>query len=246
LDPEGKRKTLVRRAEIFKGLIGNHGFDICETQIMANALNLEMDAEKLHYPVVRGPEIPCVLCPEENGGILRGSSRIEIIMLLRDIDASNMGGGVWTVVSSKNQYSRDILNGKGLHHSPDGMASLLPRPYHLCGVETPTTLLCAGALGISSLVGPYLPKYDMYTKTLRPMKAGEIINCDDHKNMESLLCPARAAGSGVPLHSYFCHNLKLKRDIPENTVLTLDMVEIPADSLLMDLRRKQDDFFGLE
>ncbi|MCL2320097.1 MAG: hypothetical protein FWC45_08425, partial [Treponema sp.] len=168
------------------------------------------------------------------------------ITLLRDIDAANMGGGVWAVVSSENEYSREILNGKGLHHNPDGMASLLPRPYHLCGVETPTTLLCAGALGISSLAGPYLPRFDMYSKTLRPLKAGETVNCEDRRSMVSLLCPARALQNGNPIHSYFCHGLTLKRDVPENTILTQDMVEMPANSKLLELRKKQDEFFGLK
>jgi predicted homoserine dehydrogenase-like protein len=113
-------------------------------------------------------------------------------------------------------------------------------------VETSTTVLTAGSLGISSLHGAYLPIFDMYSRTLRPMKAGEKINSDDDLHMKALLMPAVAVKNGAPLHSYVYHGLKLKRDIPAGTVITLDMVDVPADSLLLKLRKEQDNYFGLK
>jgi predicted homoserine dehydrogenase-like protein len=244
--PEDKLKTIAARQEIFKNIRVVRAQEVCETQIAANALGLEMDAAELLHPILRKTELPCVLCPEENGGIFHGKNRCEMISILRDTDDSNMGGGVFAVVSSQNEYARYILNNKGLHHNPDGSASLLPRPYHLCGVETSTSVLTAGSLGISSLHGSYLPIFDMYSRTLRPMKAGEKINSDDDIHMKALLMPATAVKDGAPLHSYIYHSLKLKRDIPAGTIITYDMVDVPTDSVLLKLRREQDKLFGLK
>jgi predicted homoserine dehydrogenase-like protein len=243
--PVDKFKTFAARQEIFKDIRVVRAQEVCETQIAANALGLEMDAVELLHPILRKTELPCVLCPEENGGIFHGKNRCEMISILRDVDDSNMGGGVFAIVSSQNEYARYILNNKGLHHNQDSSASLLPRPYHLCGVETSASILNAGSLGISSLYGSYLPIFDMYSKTLRPMKAGDKINSDDDIHMKALLMPAVAVKDGAPLHSYIYHGLKLKRDIPANTIITLDMVDVPSDSVLLKLRKEQDAYFGL-
>jgi predicted homoserine dehydrogenase-like protein len=86
----------------------------------------------------------------------------------------------------------------------------------------------------------------MYSKTLRPMKAGDTINSDDDINMKALLMPAVAVKDGAPLHSYVYHDLKLKKDVPAGTIITYDMVDIPASSALLKLRREMDKHFGLK
>jgi len=244
--PADKLKTIAAREEIFRKIRVVRAQEVCETQIAANALGLKMDSDMLLHPILRATELPCVLCPEKDGGIFHDTERCEMISILRDVDTPNMGGGLFAVVTSGNEYARYILNNKGLHHNPNGMASFLPRPYHLCGVETSTTILSAGSLGISSLHGSYLPIFDMYSKTLRPMKAGETINSDDDLNMKALLMPAVAVKDNAPLHSYAYHYMKLKRDIPAGTIITYDMVDIPADSVLLKLRRELDKHFGLK
>ena len=244
--PEDKLATIAARDEIFKNIRVVRTQEICETQIAANALGLKMDSDVLLNPILRETEFPSVLCPVEHGGIFHGTERVEMITTLRDTDASNMGGGIFAVVSSKNEYARYILNNKGLHHNPGGTASLLPRPYHLCGVETSTSILTAGSLGISSLHNFYLPAYDMYSQTLLPMKAGQVVDCEDNFSTKALLMPARAVKENNPVHTYFIHFFKLKRDIPAGTIITYDMVDIPSDSVLLKLRRESDRHFGLK
>jgi predicted homoserine dehydrogenase-like protein len=78
------------------------------------------------------------------------------------------------------------------------------------------------------------------------MKAGEIINCADNTSMKALLMPSSALKENAPLHSYICHSMKLKRDIPAGTLITYDMVDIPSDSILLKLRRESDKHFGLK
>jgi len=86
----------------------------------------------------------------------------------------------------------------------------------------------------------------MYSKTLKPMKAGEFINCEDDLNMKALLAPAGAVKESRPLHTYLVHTFRLKRDIPAGTIFTYDMVDIPSDSVLLKLRRESDRHFGLK
>jgi predicted homoserine dehydrogenase-like protein len=57
--------------------------DVSEMGIAANATGLMPDTPELHHPVLRTVELPEVLCPEEDGGILQRRGAIEVISCLR-------------------------------------------------------------------------------------------------------------------------------------------------------------------
>jgi len=73
--------------------------DLCELVIAANATGLTVDAPSLHAPVVRTTEIPEVLSPKEEGGILSNRAVVEVITCLRRADEAGLGGGVFIVFS---------------------------------------------------------------------------------------------------------------------------------------------------
>ncbi len=120
------------------------------------------------------------------------------------------------------------------------------RPHHLCGVETPTTILCAGLLGIATgNDASYRPLYDMIITTTRAMKSGEILNCEHDPSFKATLIPAVSLRSRGPLPAHLSTGRRLKQDIPAGTIITQEMLDIPADSFLFDLRQKQDELFGM-
>jgi predicted homoserine dehydrogenase-like protein len=247
--PDGESATyLAERHRVLQSMACLHSatFDICESVIAINATGLVPDGATMHDPVVRISEIPRVLCPRSEGGILEKRGVIDVVIPLRGERDGNMGGGVFAVVGCSNDYSRKIIVEKGLWANARESAAVIFRPHHLCGVETPTTLLCAGLLGIpTGNDSSYRPLYDMIITTTREMKAGEILNCEHDPSFKASLIPAASLRSRGPLPAHLSTGRKLKRDIPAGTVLTQDMIELVADSLLFELRRKQDELFQL-
>jgi predicted homoserine dehydrogenase-like protein len=234
-----RRQALGRRGAIA-------GYDVVEMAIAANATGLVPDVEELHGPVVRIPEIPEALCPAADGGILQHRGVIDAVSCLQQPDAPGMGGGVFVVVSCENDYSRSILTTKGLIPNSRGTAALIYRPYHLCGVETPISLLCAGLLGVATGASEYRPSFDVVARAAEDLKAGERIGSDHSPKLKALMRPARPVTEGAPLPLHMANGNPLRVDVPAGTILTPEMVQPPADSSLWALRAEQDRHFLTE
>lgn len=220
------------------GEIAHHDYE--GLTIAANGTGLAPDVERLHHPALRMVEIPQVLCPVEDGGILADSGAIEMVSNLRHADEAGGGGGVFIVVSAVSAYSRHILSFKGCLSNSQDSAALIYRPQHLCGVETPTSILCAALLGLPTGATEYLPRFDVVARATEDRKAGEAL---DYEDVEISIRPAGAVDGGAPLSLYMALWNELAGDVPAGKAISKADVVPPKDSLLWRLRREQDDLF---
>jgi predicted homoserine dehydrogenase-like protein len=239
-NPVETQQYMLQRQE----LLGEHGqiggWDMTEMTIAANATNLVADKESLHAPIVRVPEIPEVLAPIEEGGILTQRGVIDTIVCLRGPYEAGLGGGVFVVVGCENDYSRDILVTKGLIPNSRNTTALIFRPYHLCGVETPISILVAGLLNVPTSSRDYLPRYDVLARTVIDMPDGERIGNDHSPKLQAIMRPAQAVNAGNPVPLHMANGNSLAVDVPAGTLLTADMLNVPQDSALWALRAEQD------
>ena len=245
--PDGEASRYIpARREILVSLPKTANSDLGEMTIAANATGLMPDTPPLHLPVVRISEIPEVLCPVEEGGILQTKGAIEIVTCLRQTDDAGLGGGVFVVVSCENDYSRMILTTKGLIPNSRGSTALIYRPYHLCGVETPISILSAALLNVPTGAAAVQPHVDLVAKSNRELKAGTILGGDHSPDIDASIFPASPIANGNPLPLHVLDGNRLSRDVAAETVIIQEMVAPPSDSLLWSLRRQQDAHFGLK
>jgi predicted homoserine dehydrogenase-like protein len=243
IPPAQAASYVSERNRLLSALPNKEAYDLCELVIAANALNLKPDVAKLHGPIVRTVEIPDVFSPSSSGGLLnQREGTIDMVTCLKDSNDAGLGGGVFVVVACDNEYSREILTTKGCLANAAGDAILIYRPYHLCGVETATTLLCAGILGLSTGTDDYKPRFDMIKMTTRDMKTGEVIGDDHDPALSASLVAALPLQDDSPIPAHLMTHCKLKRDVPAGTLITGGMVELPSDSILLTLRREQDEW----
>jgi len=237
--PPGRAAEFVaRRRAIWGDANLSPGF-CAELTIVANGTGLVPDMETLHCPAIRTVEIPEVLCPAEEGGILGLRGVIDGVACLRHPYEAGLGGGVFVVVACENDYSRRILTTKGLVPNSRGSAIVIYRPYHLCGVETPTSILCAGLLGVPTGATELLPRFDVLVRATGNLKAGEILH-EDNPFLEPVIRPARAVTVESPLPYFMADGNTLAADVPAGAIVTTEMVYAPADSALWSLRAEQD------
>jgi predicted homoserine dehydrogenase-like protein len=206
--------------------------------MVANGTGLVPDVERLHHPVLRTVEIPEVLCPVEEGGILGTRGAIDVVTDLRHADGPGGGGGVFIVVSADSAYSRHILSTKGCHSNHRSSAALIYRPYHLCGVETGMSILCAALLGLPTGATEVLPRFDVVARVREDRRAGQAL---DYEDVQCLIRPAGAVEDGAPLSLHMALWNELAVDVAAGTVITLAEVVPPAGSTLWQLRRQQDE-----
>lgn len=239
----GQAKAIVPQRLQALGQAGRIDYyDYEELTIVANATGLKPDFEGLHHPALRTIEIPEALCPISDGGILTESGAIEMVTCLRHPDEAGGGGGVFLVVSADSAYSRYILTTKGCLGNHQGSAALIYRPYHLCGVETATSILCAGLLGMPTGATTYEPRYDAIAHTRVAMGAGERL---DHDNLIVSIRKAGIISQGAPLPLNMALGQTLTRDLPAGTIITREDMA-PPNSNLWALRQQQDELFLIQ
>jgi predicted homoserine dehydrogenase-like protein len=231
---------LKRRKEILKELDPARGFDLCEMVIVANSTGLIPDVTSLYDHVVRTSEIPKVLCEKKDGGLISRPGIVDVVTCLREPHESGMGGGVFMVVHCRSEYSQHILATKGCLSNERGSVSLIYRPYHLCGVEAPTTLLCAGLLGIATGPRNYRPLYDIVQTAAVDLKAGETMGNDHDIRLRTTMIPMSPIEKRGPIPAHMLSGKKLNRDVAAGTTITYDMIDVPSGSALWALRAMQD------
>lgn len=245
--PDGDaRRYISARREVLATLPKISNSDRGEMTIAANATGLMPDIPELHLPVVRISEIPEVLCPVEENGILQTGAAIEIVTCLRKTDEAGLGGGVFVVVSCENDYSRMILTTKGLIANHRGTTALIYRPFHLCGVETPISILSAALLDVPTGGSAIQPHVDLGATLNCELKAGTTLGSDHSSIIDAAILPASPIAKGNPLPLYLLTGNRLSRDVPAKTLITHEMVDPPSNSLLWSLRQQQDRHFGLK
>lgn len=241
LPDDKKTEYLKKRKDLLCELDGCGGFDLCEMVIAANSLGLKPEVAPMYDSILRTSEIPKVLCEKKDGGILTQSGVVEVVTCLREPQEAGLGGGVFMVVNCENEYSQMILATKGCLSNTSGSTALIYRPYHLCGVEAPTTIMCAGLLGVATGPREYKQSYDIVQVAAVDLKAGDVMGSDHDKRMITNMVPASLIklGGGVPAH--MLNGRKLIKDVPKGTLITYEMIEIPQDSVLWELRKMQDE-----
>jgi len=253
LRPLNLAGQLMERMDFLAPLPGVGGWDLTELVIAANALDLHPDdpfdgtgGGQFHGPALYTTEIPGVFCPREMGGILGNRGVIDILTSLRIPEAAGLGGGVFAVVHADTDYSRQILATKGCLANASGDAALIYRPYHLCGVETPATLLAATQSGHSTYDESYRQQWDVVMVARRELAAGETLGTDHSPDVEVLFAPVQSIAhpdAWLPIH--LGSGLQLRRDVPAGTPVPVGAVERPNDSVLWTLRQEQDQILGI-
>jgi predicted homoserine dehydrogenase-like protein len=242
--PEGKTKEYMRkRAELLAGLPGPGGFDYCELVNIANSTGLRFDASGIKAGALRVNELPIAYALEKNGGLLGGEETIDIFTLLRTKEEASMGGGVFLVVRSDNAYSQHILLTKTLLGNYDGSAAVMVQPYHLCGVESSTSLTAAALLGVHTGGADRALLYDIARVARKDLPAGTKCTHDRDPNLETIIVPAGHRAPKTPVPAHLVNGHLLNRAVKKGETITYDMVTPPADSLLWKLRLEAEQHF---
>ncbi|GAA2976250.1 putative homoserine dehydrogenase-like protein [Microbacterium terrae] len=244
--PEGESfRYIEERRRILARLPQPGSYDLCEMAIAANYLGFAPQVDTLEHAPLRITEIPVAYALVGDGGIYAAPGAIDLATCLRTPDESGLGGGVWITVRAENEYSNHILTTKGQIANADGTATVIYRPYHLCGVETSVSLLAAVQLGVDTGAETYRPHFDLIKVAAHDIKAGDVFGNDHSPQTTARIVPAARIAADNAAAAHLLTGNRATRDIPAGTVITYDMVERPEASALWELREQQDDRFEL-
>lgn len=239
--PEGQVDEYVaRRHEILAGLPQPGAYDLCEMTIAANYTGLAPAVDTLVHAPLRITEIPVAYSTRAYGGMFDSAGVVDLATCLRAPTEAGLGGGVFLVVRCDNAYSNHVLTTKGQIANQDNSAAVIYRPYHLCGVETSSSILVAGLLGLDTGSDDYRPRFDLIKVATHDINAGDVFGNDHSQQLKARIVPARPIAAGNAACAHLLTGNRASVDIPAGTIITYDMVEEPAGSVLWELRRRQD------
>jgi len=247
LDPARPVQGAQARAQACIALPQRAVPDFCEMQVVANATGFKPDIPEFHAPILRIHEVPQLLRPQVDGGLLTRHGVLELFHCLRKPDELSFAGGVFVVVRCHDRDAWSLLAGKGHVLAPDQKTALLYLPRHLLGLEAATSVIGAAGLGVSSGACAPRPVLDLVGKATTDIPAGTRLRMGGHHHSIGQVAPvlldARVLADDAPMPFYLMADLTLRRTVPAGALIRQADLLIDDASPLLRLRRDQDAVF---
>jgi predicted homoserine dehydrogenase-like protein len=197
---------------------------------VSNATGLKPDIRGMHGPRCNVKDLARIFSLKEQGGILDKTGVV-------DYGIGDINPGVFVIVTTQNKRIIDGLVQRDMGTGPN---YLLYRPYHLCSIETPITAAQAVLYGESTAHPMDHLTSECITIAKKDLKAGEKLDGIGEYCYRASIELAGIAKEGNMLPVGLAKGAVLKVDVAKDEVITYDMVELDNSSVLLQLRRMQD------
>ena len=201
-----------------------------EMAAVANATGLHPDTRGLHGPLCNRNELLKTFVPVKDGGILASAGAVDYA--IGDVNPS-----VFLIFKTDDARLREGLSQRDMGSGP---YYLLLRPYHLCSCEVPLTVARAVFYRESSGHPLHLPVAECFALAKKDLKAGHTMDAIGEFSYRGCVDHAQTARRERLVPLGLVKGTTLKRDVPRDTPITWDMVDIRDESVLLQLRRIQD------
>jgi predicted homoserine dehydrogenase-like protein len=202
-----------------------------EMAAIANATGLAPPEDGLAFPPAGTSELPSVLRPHNEGGILPRKGMVEVVSSVRRDGAEipdNLRWGVYAVFEGETEYARRCFTEYGVATDPSGRYAALWRPYHFIGLELGVSVASAALRREPTGCGTEW-RGDVVAVAKRPLKAGEVLDGEGGACAWGKCIPAARSRALDALPIGLAHGIRLKRDVPEGAILTMaDAAPDPA------------------
>ena len=204
-----------------------------EMAAVSNATGLVPDIRGMHGPKCNVKDLPKVFCTKEQGGILEKEGVV-------DFGIGDINPGVFVIVTTDKPR---LIEGLVQRDMGEGPNYLLYRPYHLCSIETPITAAQAVIYGESTAHPMDHLTSECITVAKKDLKAGETLDGIGEYCYRASIELANVAAAGNMLPVGLAKGAVLKVDVKKDDVITYDMVALNDKSVLLQLRRIQDQLY---
>lgn len=211
-----------------------------ESAAVANATGLGVPSNGLSYPPASIADIPYVTRPMSEGGVLERKGMVEVVSCLEPDGRSipyDIRMGVWVTVEGETSYIRNCFEEYNAHTDPSGRYFTLYKRWHLIGLEVGMSVASVALRGEATGT-PSQWIADVVATSKRALAQGEILDGEGGYTVWGKLMPVeRSLQIGaVPLG--LAHDVRLKRPVPPDTVITWDDVEIDTGTRAYALRKQ--------
>ncbi len=210
-----------------------------EMAAVANACELDVPHDGLHFPPCGTDELASVLRPKSLGGAIEADGMVEVVSSLKR-DGSpvdrDLRWGVYVVFKAPTDYAAACFKQYGLPTDSTGRYAAMYKPFHLIGLELSISVLNVALRGEPTGSCKAF-RGDAVAVAKRALKAGEMLDGEGGYTVYAKLIPAARSLKlgGLPIG--LAHHVKLKRDVPAGEFVTAADVALDEASQAVRVRR---------
>ncbi|MGF1476794.1 MAG: NAD(P)H-dependent oxidoreductase [Geminicoccaceae bacterium] len=224
-----------------------------EMAAVANATGLQPQIKGLGFPPCGSDDLPLILRPETDGGVLEHKGTVEVVAdLERDGRpvTNHLRWGVYVTFEAPSDYAAACfkeygLLPKGEHgliNGPDRYAALC-RPFHLIGLELGVSVAQA-ALKQTATGCTRGFSADVVATAKRPLEAGEVLDGEGGYLVYGRLTTAADSLAKRALPLGLAKDVTLVRPIARDAIITRDDVRLDPNEPLVAARAAMEKRFS--
>lgn len=217
-----------------------------EMAAVANATGLTPAPDGLGFPACGVDDLPHLLRPASEGGLLHHRGQVEVISSVerdRRPVFRDLRWGVYVTFAGDTDYVRRCFREYGLHTDSSGTYTAMYKPYHLIGLELGVSVASVGLRREPTGAADGW-RGDVVATAKRDLKAGETLDGEGGFTVFGKLMPASdsLAAGGLPLG--LAHGVVLRRPVATGRPVRWSDVEIDGRVPAVAFRREMERTFG--
>jgi len=217
-----------------------------ETSAVCNATGLTPAPEGLAYPAGSIDQIPDLMRPRDEGGVLHHKGQVEVVSSLRPdgtpIDY-DIRFGVFVAFEGESEYIRRCFAEYGVKTDSSGRYACLYKRWHLIGLEVGISVASVGLRGEPTGCATGF-RADAVATAKRALTAGEILDGEGGYTVVGRLMPAADSLAQGCLPLGLAHGWKLLKPVAAGQPLRWSDVAVDEQSSAVRLRREMERAFA--
>jgi len=217
-----------------------------ETSAVCNATGLTPAPDGLAYPAGSVDEIPSLMRPRSEGGVLHHKGQVEVISSLTADGKPityDIRFGVFVVFEGETDYIRRCFSEYGVKTDPSNRYACMYKRWHLIGLEVGISVASVGLRGESTGCATGW-RADAVAVAKKNLVAGELLDGEGGYTVVGRLMPAAASLAQGCLPLGLAHHWKLLRPVPAGQPIKWSDVAADANSTAVRIRKEMEQVFG--
>ena len=217
-----------------------------ETAAVCNATGLTPAPEGLRYPSGSVDDIPALMRPREEGGVLHHKGQVEVVSSLTAEGkpiAYDIRFGVFVVFEGETDYIRRCFAEYGVKTDPSGRYACLYKRWHLIGLEAGISVAAVGLRGEATGCATGW-RADAVAVAKRNLHEKEVLDGEGGHTVVGRLMPAAASLAQNCLPLGLAHHWKLLHPVAAGQPLRWSDVAFDAASTAVRVRREMESSFS--
>lgn len=213
---------------------------------IANATGLDVPKAGLKFPPCGVDDLPHIMRPISEGGVLDGKGMVEVISSIERDGRPvyrDLRWGVYAVFEAPNDYAAACFKQYGLKTDSTGRYAAMFKPYHLIGMELSISVLSAALRGEPTGETRDF-KGDVVAVAKRDLSQGDRLDGEGGFTVWGRASPASDSLAAGALPIGLAHNLTLKAGVPRGQVVRWQDVVIPDGDDAIAYRREMERHFA--